>query len=542
MRVVDPIGRRSGHHPKGPRWFVAGGILIGVLVGGAAWLLAPHVTTTVGGPGLLQMQVRGWHDRIVEAEWTEGSQTVSLARRGQGLWPVKALAPGGAGRVTVAVRGPGWLDWLPWERVDLSIPVSVPALPELRTVNAHYALNGRVSLNWTAPIERLWINGRKFSVHGRDVTVRLAPPHPGEKGHWTIRAEGPLWEKPVPPVKVAWSTPAYLSITTNPATPLQGLQPLTVRLSQPITVAHLSRWRLNPAVAGTWKRISPTVFAFQPQKPWAPDLSWQLNVPGSLRGPVSQSGSFLAHAVRLQGRTRPGSVLRLQELLAEEGYLPVRWVSAGRPLMTEGQQQSAIYEPPAGTFQWKFTGLPAALRALWQPGQWTPMVAGAVMQFERANGLAVDGVAGPEVWHALIQDRLNGVTSPYPYTYIYVTETLPETLQLWVNGQVQLTTRANTGIPATPTLLGTYPVYERLPFQIMRGVNPNGTPYADPVSWINYFVGGDAVHGFVRAQYGFPQSLGCVEVPPAVAATIYHTIHYGTLVTVEPPGVSPPAS
>jgi hypothetical protein len=33
------------------------------------------------------------------------------------------------------------------------------------------------------------------------------------------------------------------------------------------------------------------------------------------------------------------------------------------------------------------------------------------------------------------------------------------------------------------------------------------------VYWINYFNGGDAVHGFVRASYGFPQSLGCVELP-----------------------------
>ena len=161
------------------------------------------------------------------------------------------------------------------------------------------------------------------------------------------------------------------------------------------------------------------------------------------------------------------------------------------------------------------------------------------MQFERANGLPVDGIAGPDVWKALLRDRLANRVSPWPYTYISVTESHPETLELWVNNQLVMTTLTNTGIPATPTYLGTFPIYERLTFQIMRGKNPNGTRYADPVYWINYFKGGDAVHGFVRASYGFPQSLGCVEVPPSTAQKIYRQVHYGTLVTVNPVGVPP---
>jgi lipoprotein-anchoring transpeptidase ErfK/SrfK len=68
----------------------------------------------------------------------------------------------------------------------------------------------------------------------------------------------------------------------------------------------------------------------------------------------------------------------------------------------------------------------------------------------------------------------------------------------------------------------------------MSGYNPNGTYYHDLVYWINYFNGGDAVHGFVRASYGFPQSLGCVELPIPVAAQVYPQVHIGTLVTVMP--------
>ena len=41
---------------------------------------------------------------------------------------------------------------------------------------------------------------------------------------------------------------------------------------------------------------------------------------------------------------------------------------------------------------------------------------------------------------------------------------------------------ANTGIPVSPTVDGTFPVYQRFRFQIMSGTNPDGSSYADPVS------------------------------------------------------------
>jgi lipoprotein-anchoring transpeptidase ErfK/SrfK len=67
----------------------------------------------------------------------------------------------------------------------------------------------------------------------------------------------------------------------------------------------------------------------------------------------------------------------------------------------------------------------------------------------------------------------------------------------------------------------------------MTGTNPDGSHYSDPgIPWVSYFNGGDALHGFVRAHYGFPQSDGCVEMPPANAAVVYPLTPIGTLVTV----------
>ena len=77
-------------------------------------------------------------------------------------------------------------------------------------------------------------------------------------------------------------------------------------------------------------------------------------------------------------------------------------------------------------------------------------------------------------------------------------------------------------------------MYEKLPFQIMSGTNPDGSHYADPVQWVSYFNGGDAVHYFPRGSYGWNQSLGCVELPWSTSETAYHLLPYGTLVTVTP--------
>jgi lipoprotein-anchoring transpeptidase ErfK/SrfK len=127
-----------------------------------------------------------------------------------------------------------------------------------------------------------------------------------------------------------------------------------------------------------------------------------------------------------------------------------------------------------------------------------------------------------------VADKLD----PSPYAYVYVSENLPETLTLWENGKVVLTSRANTGILERPTATGTYPIYIRYAENYMTGFNPDGSHYDDLVQWINYFNGGDAVHGFVRGSYGFPQSLGCVELPVPTAAAAFPRLAVGDLVTV----------
>jgi lipoprotein-anchoring transpeptidase ErfK/SrfK len=136
------------------------------------------------------------------------------------------------------------------------------------------------------------------------------------------------------------------------------------------------------------------------------------------------------------------------------------------------------------------------------------------------------------VWKALLAASAAGQRNAHGYSYAIASERLPETLTIWHDGRKVFSSPANTGISVAPTAAGTYPVYEKLPFQVMQGTNPDGSHYSDPVEWVSYFNGGDAVHYFARGSYGWPQSLGCVELPYTAAKDAYPYLPYGTLVTV----------
>jgi hypothetical protein len=156
------------------------------------------------------------------------------------------------------------------------------------------------------------------------------------------------------------------------------------------------------------------------------------------------------------------------------------------------------------------------------------------MMFEGSHGLAVDGVAGAAVRHALLADAIAGKRRASGYSYVYVRSSVPQSLTLWHNGHTVLSSPGNTGVPAAPTQLGTFPVFEHIVVGTMSGTNPDGSHYHDPgIRYISYFNGGDAIHAFNRAPFGTPQSLGCVELPLASAAKVWPYTPIGTLVTIE---------
>ena len=161
-----------------------------------------------------------------------------------------------------------------------------------------------------------------------------------------------------------------------------------------------------------------------------------------------------------------GSTLALQQLLAQLGYLPVNFNPASGAndiASTPAAEETAIVNPPQGTFSWRYPNTPAQLKALWSPTNYTELTKGAVMAFEDAQGLPTDGVAGPDVWKALINAAVKDQKSTFGYTFVMVSEASPETEHVWHNGKIVVHGLVNTGIAAAPTALGTYAVYEHIP-------------------------------------------------------------------------------
>jgi hypothetical protein len=338
-----------------------------------------------------------------------------------------------------------------------------------------------------------------------------------------VAAAARRWETLSEPVRVSWFVAGGRTrVISYPAAGRRLLphRALTLTFAQPVAEVLGSRLpRLQPATRGRWTQLDSHTLAFQP-------AGFGFGLGGTVR--VQLPGQSLAWHVPA------GSTLRLQQLLARLGYLPLRWRPTADPPPTPAQEVAAAVSPPPGNFSWRYPGTPASLQTLWKPGGWNVVTQGAVMRFEDEHGMPTDGFAGPEVWRALLRDDLTGRRSDNGYNYVFVHETIPQSLSLWHDGRVILTSPGNTGIAQAPTAPGTWPVFEHISSGTMSGTNPDGSHYNDPgIRWISYFHGGDALHAFPRASFGTPQSLGCVELPEAAAGQVWPYTPIGTLVTIE---------
>ncbi len=321
------------------------------------------------------------------------------------------------------------------------------------------------------------------------------------------------------------------TVPANGATGVPSDQVVTVTFSSPPEgTAGMPAFR--PPVAGTWRTVGPRTLSFSAAAPFLPTTTESLVIPSGPTGPGTAGGGGLTAPVTLTFTVAQASTERLQQLLAELNYLPLSFTPTAPP---STPAEAAAAQP--GTFAWRWPDLPAALTSLWTEGSENAITKGAVMSFEDQHALTVDGLTGVQVWGALLADLAAGKVNARPYTDVLVSKQLPETLTLFENGAPVVTGLAvNTGAPGADTADGTYPVFEHVVSSRMTGTNPDGTTYDDPnVPWASYFNGGDALHGFVRATYGSPQSNGCVEMPIAAAAQVWPLSPIGTPVTVVGP-------
>ena len=329
-------------------------------------------------------------------------------------------------------------------------------------------------------------------------------------------------------LRIVAITPGSGTVSVSP------MATLTVRFSAPLA-ANSPLPSLSPAMSGQWVQVGSSELVFRPSAPAVPLTEETMHIPGRRSGVRAKGGTYLPASVTDHWQVRNGSVLRLQEVLASLGYLPLTWSASGATPSGSAADVAALYRPPSGSFSWRYPNTPPTLEQAWAPGVDNHMTMGAMVSFEVHDGLPGYTSIRPLLWPTLLSAEEADRTNPIGYTYALVSQQVPESITLWHDGSDVYSSTVNTGIAATPTPTGTYFVYRRFASTTMSGTNPNGSYYLDHgVRWVNYFDGGVAIHGFIRAAYGFPQSLGCVELPLANAAVAWKWLHYGSVVTVLP--------
>ncbi|HEY1688882.1 MAG TPA: L,D-transpeptidase family protein [Solirubrobacteraceae bacterium] len=313
-----------------------------------------------------------------------------------------------------------------------------------------------------------------------------------------------------------------------------GTEPLTVTLNAapaPNTprprIAALAQGQ--PKVAGSWSDVG-NAEVFKSASTLQPCESYRITVPQATH--ASEHSSLMRRRMEILKVSCP-PLRGMQQALARLGYLPdsLRPAPGTAGFHGEMNRRTAahlLYQPLKGTLQPDVADAPPL-----DYGSFDATTKGALVVFQEAHHLEADGEPGAATWTKLLTALAHKYRDPTPYTFVTVSEGDPETLEVHKGSKVVLTTPANTGVPGAETEQGIFPIYSRLTSTTMVGTDPDGTKYNVPdVPWVNYFNGGDAVHGYERASYGFPQSNGCVELPISTAETVFGMLALGDIVWV----------
>jgi hypothetical protein len=515
-------------------------VLVLALVGGGAIVLASARASLSADPGgLAQIGLPLGGGRVESVHAFEGRRghRVPITLRGDRIWPTGTIPAGERITLEVVVKRPGWISWLAGKTQRLHLSVIAPtssATEEYVTLRPGAPL----TIHFTSPVSAVSYGpslGRLTRHALAAPTTQLTlTPSTGAGSVW-VAGIARSWET-APARPVTWF-PAGAA-TTAVARPASGstIRPdsaITLTFSKPVSQAlHGSLPALSPATPGVWHTLDAHTITFRPA---GSGYGLAAHVTVALPAGVNLVGGHASGSSELGSwSVPPGSTLGLQQLLANLGYLPLSFNYTRGPLpLTPQALQDAAIAPPKGDFKWRYPNTPDALRNLWAPGAYGELTKAAIMSFENREGMTADGIAGPQVWKALIAAALRKQTNTFGYTFVHVSEGSPETESTWHNGKTVVSGVVNTGIPAAPTAQGVFAVFEHAPSVTMSGTNPDGTHYHDTgVPYVSYFNGGDALHGFLRASYGTAQSLGCVEMPYSEAAAVYPYTPIGTVVDV----------
>ena len=481
-------------------------IVVAALGLAAAVIWWSGATLAEDNVALAKVEVQPLGGSLVSAKaFGPGGRRIPVSVSGGRLLPRKKLTPGEEVSVVVVVRRPGWLGWALGKTRTERLAVQAP-IARLAQRWPSLAPNAPLRLHYVDPVDRVVyrVGTRRtlVPVGGSVVSARRRRRRPGTA---LVAAAARSWER----LGRAGARDAgsrsrssrSCSSAPRPARAISPLEPIRLTFSQPVSEAlgaalprslrrRPGRWRQPTATRSSSRRA-----ARLPARPTCTSCC-----PPVLSVSV---GSQTAARPAVAWTVPPGvDVLRLQQLLAQDGYLPLSWQPAGADVArTARREVDAAVDAAGGQLQ---LALPEhAARAAARCGARTAEPDHArrgddVRARPRPRGRRHRRPAGLAARCSPTRSRASRRHGGY--SYVYVHRNVPQLLTLWHNGRIVLTSPGNTGVPAAPTELGTFPVFEHIPVGTMSGTNPDGSHYHDPgIRWISYFNGGDALHAFNRA-------------------------------------------
>jgi hypothetical protein len=391
--------------------------VVGLAAVGLLTLGRPRVSFFPSDTALSDVQASGVGVHLGDVRATLDGRRIGISTVDGQLTPTSDLPAGATVDIEAAAIGPSWLRWLSGPTTPTSVVVHTPrprpttrfAVPTTHTPTSSGVVSSvsqhDVRVRFTSPVRSVaYRRGGPGSathiVHVDPASTVVAIPVPSGVVGGTIALSGVArsWEiVPHMDHTVTWfaataGSSAIVVADPGPgATAPTSTSPITLTFSTTVTqVLGTARPTLPAGVAGTWSEptshelvFTPSGFGYGPGASVTVGFDRPVRVvaSGAASSAVPSAASSYTFAVA------PGSVLRLDQLLAQLHYLPLRFTpAAGTPTPTTlAAEESTIYAPLAGSFSWRYGDVPAALAAQWSPGQATVMVKGASMAFEAAE-------------------------------------------------------------------------------------------------------------------------------------------------------------
>jgi hypothetical protein len=221
---------------------------------------------------------------------------------------------------------------------------------------------------------------------------------------------------PPPPL-----TPTRL-VGLPPQTIANGTDPLSVTLSAPPAPSS-PRPTLRPAVAGTWSTVGNSE-VFTAAATLAPCSTYTMTV---WEHTFAKGHGTLERRHVVPLHVACPSIRGLQQALARLGYLgavlhPIYRVHIPTGRESLGEAALHAFRPPHGRLAPDPAGAPPV-----ESGVLDETTKGALEVFQEDHNLEATGEPNAETWRLLLIVESLYHRNPHPYTWVTVTESLPET-------------------------------------------------------------------------------------------------------------------